>query len=822
MSNVGLPTRLGIAVQLCTIAALVFLAVSALAIAAVQLADVTKNAARHIYGDVILNIASAAQLEVLLEKQRRLVESAPAELDQKQLQKDRQTIAQLQVSFTKLISGSHTKFPASIATSISTLSESGERVLSLAENFALDKAMAAAKEYATIANAVEHEFFLYRSQQAREAENWVLVLFATASSLDRWLLGSLLATLIVLGPVGATVIVRMLTRLARVKTAMLQLANNNTTIEVPSTTDLDEIGDIARTVAVFRSNAISLFEHRVQMERLNQQFDVALKHMSQGLCMFDGEQRVVICNERYLTMYGLTTEQVKPGTTLRQIAEYRIANGIYGEGSAEAYIKERSAPVTAASDKVQQLSDGRSISISRRPMPGGGWVTTHEDITEQRRAAERIAYMAKHDALTGLANRVLLQEELDGALAGVRRGDCLAVLCLDLDRFKAVNDTLGHPVGDAVLQAVADRLRSSVREVDVIARLGGDEFAVIQTGIERPEQAAALAGRLIDAIRAPYEIGANKIEIGTSIGIALAPDDSTEADELLKRADMALYRAKAEERGTFCLYEAAMEERLIARRTLEHELRQVLVNGSLELHYQPILDLQTGTVGGLEALLRWCHPERGFIPPLEFISIAEEIGLIGPIGEWVMREACIEAAKWPDGVKLAVNLSPVQFKGGKVALQVVGALAASGMDARRLVLEITESTLLEDNEANLAALHQLRGLGVRIALDDFGTGYSSLNYLRCFPFDEIKIDRSFIHDASSRSDCVAIVHAIANLAASLNMETVAEGVETEAHLAMVRASGCTKAQGYLFSPAVPAQQIATVLMGCAERMRRAA
>ncbi|NJO33737.1 MAG: diguanylate cyclase [Rhodospirillales bacterium] len=416
----------------------------------------------------------------------------------------------------------------------------------------------------------------------------------------------------------------MLTRLARVKMVMIQLANNNTTLEVPSITDKDEIGDVARTVAVFRSNAIALSEHKSQLERLNQHFDIALGHMSQGLCLFDGEQRVVICNERYLTMYGLTTDQVKPGTTLRQIVQYRLDNGICAEGGADAYMTERTAPVVDASDKVQQLSDGRYIAISRRPMLGGGWVTTHQDVSAQHRAAERIAHMAKHDAFDRPGPIAFTcHEQLDVALAGVRRGDRLAVHCLDLDGFKAVNDTFGHPVGDILLQAVADRLRGCVRELDIVARLGGDEFAVIQTRVEQPQQVAVLAGRLINAIRAPFEVGASRIEIGTSVGIALAPGDGNDAIDLLKRADMALYRAKAEGRGTFSLYESAMEELLSTRRTLERELRQVLESGSLELHYQPILDLQTGLASGFEALLRWRHSERGFIPPLEFISVAE-------------------------------------------------------------------------------------------------------------------------------------------------------------------------------------------------------
>ena len=383
-------------------------------------------------------------------------------------------------------------------------------------------------------------------------------------------------------------------------------------------------------------------------------------------------------------------------------------------------------------------------------MADGGWVATHEDITERRRAEKQIAHMARHDALTDLPNRVLLRERLAEALAGVRRGSKLAVLYLDLDHFKGVNDTLGHPIGDELLKMVAGRLRHCVRDTDTVARVGGDEFAIIQTGIERPLDTAILARRIGEAVRAPYDLAGHAVVVDTSIGIAIAPNDGTEPDELLKNADMALYRAKADGRGTYRFFEPEMDSRMKARRALELALRNALATGEFELHYQPLVNLDDRRITGCEALLRWNHPERGMISPAEFIPVAEEIGLIVPLGEWVLRKACADAARWPDDIKVAVNLSPIQVTNQNLVPVVVSALAAAGLPASRLELEITESVLMQNTEATLATLHRLRELGVRISMDDFGTGYSSLSYLRSFPFDKIKIDRSFISGLAGR------------------------------------------------------------------------
>jgi diguanylate cyclase len=478
---------------------------------------------------------------------------------------------------------------------------------------------------------------------------------------------------------------------------------------------------------------------------------------------------------------------------------------------------------TAAWEAELVRADGARVPVDLlgRPIEHQDGRRAHvvavRDVSERRRAEERIRHLAHHDALTDLPNRALLADRLAQALARTRRRGggggrgTVAVLCLDLDRFKAVNDTLGHPVGDALLRVVADRLRGCVREEDTVARLGGDEFAVVQDGLDQPEGAAALAQRLIEVVGEPYEVGGHQLVVGASVGLALAPGDGDGPDELLKKADMALYRAKADGRGTYRSFEPAMDAKLQARRLLELDLRKALVAGEFVLHYQPLVDLRSGAVAGFEALLRWRRPARGTVPPGEFVPLAEEIGLIVPIGGWVLRRACADAAGWPEEVKVAVNLSAVQFRGETLVPAVAAALAASGLRPERLELEITEGVLLRDSEATLATLRELRRLGVRIAMDDFGTGYSSLGYLRSFPFDKIKIDRSFVADVATSRDCQAIVRAVTGLADSLGIVTTAEGVETREQIEQLRAEACTEVQGYYFSPPVPAGEVAGLL-----------
>ena len=435
-----------------------------------------------------------------------------------------------------------------------------------------------------------------------------------------------------------------------------------------------------------------------------------------------------------------------------------------------------------------------------------------EDIADRKRAEAQIARLAHYDPLTELPNRVLFQKHLGEALSRrSRTGDHLAVHFIDLDRFKTVNDTLGHPLGDALLRIAGERLRGCVRDGDTVARLGGDEFAVVQTGLTDLTGATRLAQRVVEAMAAPFDLQGHQVMIGASVGVSVAPSDGEDADELLKKADMALYRAKADGRGAFHFFEQAMDEQLQARRALELDLRRALVAGEFQLHYQPLYNLSDERVAGCEALLRWNHPERGMVSPADFIPIAEEIGLIVPLGEWVLRTACAEAAGWPAHVRLAVNLSPAQFRDRGLVGTVVSALATSGLPAERLELEITESLLLQDNAANMAMLHDLKALGVRISMDDFGTGYSSLSYLRSFPFDKIKIDQTFVRDILEDSDALAIIKAVLDLGASLGIVTTAEGVETLEQLEVLRGQGCAEIQGYYISRPSPACEIARML-----------
>ncbi|MEZ2146709.1 EAL domain-containing protein [Bradyrhizobium sp. DN5] len=558
----------------------------------------------------------------------------------------------------------------------------------------------------------------------------------------------------------------------------------------------------------------ALLDRRAKGQLGRQQIvlDSALENMSQGLCMFDADGKIMLFNERYAAMLR-RTDILLTGRLLIDVLREEQAKGRW-QGDAEEFFARLVADARegrTTTDVVNRF--GRSIRVVNQPMQGGGWVATFEDITEWLEAQAKISHMARHDALTSLPNRVLFHEQLEQGLRRTRSGDQLAVLCLDLDHFKDINDSLGHPIGDALLKEVGRRLKTTVGEHDTVARLGGDEFAVVQIGRSEETAARSLAGRLVEVISAPYEIDDHQIVIGVSIGIALAPQDGNNPDELLKNADLALYRAKADGRGTYRFFETGMDARAQARRLLEMDLRAALQRDEFEVYYQPIRDVASGRVVAFEALLRWNHPQRGLIAPISFIPLAEETGLIVQLGEFVLRSACTDAATWPDDVDVAVNLSPVQFKSPHLVASVTEALTASGLDARRLELEITESVLLQNSDATLATLHELRAMGVRISLDDFGTGYSSLSYLRSFPFDKIKIDRSFVSELATREDSMAIIRAVTGLGRSLGIVTTAEGVENDAQLELLRREGCTQAQGYLFSKPRPASDVAMMLDG---------
>lgn len=669
-----------------------------------------------------------------------------------------------------------------------------------------------------------------------------------------------------------------------------------------------------------------------------QQLDVAISHMPQGLIMFNAAAQLVVCNDRYRQLYNLPADLVKPGCTIVELVNCRVANGTF-VGNPEEYVSDLLATIAKgeAVKREVETNDGRIISVVNQPMASGGWVGTHDDITERRRAKleleetkqflnliienipisvvvkdaktrkfvlvnqafeallampriellgrtvfdiykkedaeridksdsesvrgivgmnsndyemevpmrgtrvlatnrivvrdaqgdakylvvvinditdrkkseQRIAFMAHHDALTGLANRSTITQKIEDAAARQRReGIAFNVLLLDLDRFKQVNDTLGHPAGDALLRDVAVRLKAFLRETDVLARLGGDEFAIIQQA-ETDQRAAAiaLANRIFDLIAKPFNIEGNEVNIATSIGIALAPEHATDPDNLLKMADIALYRAKSAGRNGYCFFDPAMSVAADARHELEIELRRAIQQNELELYYQPIVDTKTRIICGAEALVRWRHPTKGMILPDQFIPLAEETGLITQLGERVLSTACSDAASWPAGIKLAVNLSAIQFRKSNLPDVVMYALAQSGLPPERLELEITETALIESAAECLPALQQFKNLGIAIALDDFGTGYSSLSQLTMFPFDKIKIDRSFTQNMTKRAESSAIIMAALTLAKNLDIEITAEGVETIEQYRLLRLAGVTSLQGFLFKAPCPVSEI---------------
>ncbi len=526
----------------------------------------------------------------------------------------------------------------------------------------------------------------------------------------------------------------------------------------------------------------------------------AYAHLTVGVVITDTTGQVTFANPIAESVFA----PLQP--TLFAFRPLLSLSGVTGAAELATAIElgVASAPVRVS------LPNGRTFDGSSRPLPSGGCIVTLFDVTPYIQSAA----LTVRDALTGLATRKSFDKSLEQALAeGQQNSASVAVLCIDLDKFKAVNDTLGHPVGDALLLKVAERLRSVVRSGDVVARLGGDEFAIIQRNEHQPQAAEMLAARLVDLIGRTYIAAGHMITVGASVGIAIAPNDGQDVATLLKYADLALYRAKGDGRGVFRFFQHSMDAEMQSRRLLEIDLRKALALKEFELHYQPQVELEANRLVGFEALLRWHSPARGLVSPGVFIPLAEEIGLIGRIGDWVLHTACREAASWPVPVSIAVNISPMQFRGDKLMASVVSALAASGLDPKRLELEITEGSLLDNTDTVLQVLQQIKTLGVSISMDDFGTGYSSLSYLQKFPFDKIKIDQSFIRTSDHSEGSVAIMRAVTALGKSLGMKTIAEGVETTEQLARVRAQGCGAVQGYLTGRPLGATAAAALMNG---------
>jgi diguanylate cyclase (GGDEF)-like protein/PAS domain S-box-containing protein len=556
----------------------------------------------------------------------------------------------------------------------------------------------------------------------------------------------------------------------------------------------------------------ALFKQSTELARINLRFDMALSHMTQGLCMFDENKRLVVWNRRYAELHDVPEALLKVGTPFEALVTDQLSRGVVKGYASPDAINARVAELIEFpkdSQRVEELADGRFVLLSRQPMPGGGWLSVMEDITERKRAEAEIVHLARHDVLTGLANRAEFNERLTEAAQRVkRRGAAIAVMMLDLDKFKAVNDTLGHPAGDLLLIEVGRRLQTTIRETDLLARLGGDEFAIIQQGASNQhESAIALALRIIDAISAPFDLDGHEASVGISIGIAMAPEHGSDPEELLKSADLALYDAKANGRNDFRIYDTDLLKIAHTQQSAEEELRDAIKNREFELHYQPIVEVKTSRVCGVEALVRWRHPEKGLIAPDGFIPLAESTGLINPLGEWILQQACSDAVSWPDHIKLAINISAVQFKKGNLLEIILCALVGSGLAAERLELEITETSLLENQQAHLATLRQLKNLGITMALDDFGTGYSSVTYLTNFPFDKIKVDRTFTKEILNRRDYAAVVSSVLALAQGVGALTTVEGIETEPQFEYMRQAGADLAQGFLFGRPVPLSQL---------------
>jgi len=552
-------------------------------------------------------------------------------------------------------------------------------------------------------------------------------------------------------------------------------------------------------------------------------FDTALNNMPHGLAMFDSDRRLLVANGRLSEILGVLADSARKGASVRDLVSDAVNAGVVLRAEAEDFASEFENHLAGEPGRLLfETPKGRTLDMTFQAMEKGGSVVLVEDITERMAAEARIRHLARYDALTNLPNRITLREEMDRAMASVDKVGPFAIHFVDLDHFKQVNDTLGHPRGDALLRQVSDRLRLIVGRNDVVARFGGDEFVVLQPGVRDRKQAEKLASRIVAKLSEIYEVDGHQVAIGASVGIALAPADGT-GDQLLKNADMALYWAKADQRGTLRFFEGEMDVRAQARRELELDLRSALASNAFDVYYQPLFNLKTRKISTCEALLRWPHPLRGMISPVEFIPVAEEMGLIVEIGSWVLHQACLACATWPNGVRVAVNLSANQLRRGNIVETIRDAISAAGLAPGRLEIEITESVLFEDTGATRATLKAIRDMGVRISLDDFGTGYSSLSYLHSLPLNKVKIDRSFLNGLDSDERALILIEGIARLSVELGLSVAVEGIETMDQLTLLSSEpAIEEAQGFLFSPAIPGREIYTLLMATPSRIEKIA
>ncbi len=659
------------------------------------------------------------------------------------------------------------------------------------------------------------------------------------AKLLRWLFLFGLLTLAAFATVAFLLSRQLTLPLTKITKVLSGIAVGDYESEVAGTERHDEVGDIARSVVSLqrsvkerdtlrarvneKNSILKLQETRLREQ--NMLFDAALNNMSHGLCMFDAEGKLIVSNRRFTELFELEPGSISAGMTASRIAALQDAEKVNQDNMdlTESASNQSAHNADEQSTEMVRLQSGRIVLTTKQPLSEGGWVEICEDVTYRQEASDRLAFLARHDVLTKLPNRIEFREQMEALIR--RRNDnggAFAILCLDLDEFKTVNDSLGHPIGDTLLRQVADRLKALTSGSELVVRLGGDEFAILTELPTDVAKIGELAQSVIWELSQPFQIADHEIVIGVSIGISVTESSGVTGDELFKQADLALYKAKEDGRNTYRFFEATMGTAVNLRRELIADLRNAVANGEMELYFQPQFSLRDFRITGTEALLRWNRPDRGMVSPAEFIPLAEETGLIVPLGEWVLREACRIAAGWPDHLRVAVNLSPRQLRGRAFGPVLVNALAKSGLSADRLELEVTESVLLLDADEVLDTLHQAKGLGVKVSLDDFGTGYSSLSYLRRFPFDKIKIDQSFVRSMSYDDDSVAIVKAVIEMAGNLDMTTTAEGVETEQQLVMLSEIGCTEAQGYYLGHPMPVDKLEDVINGAHQSLTTAA